>query len=305
MRKINFGSSVLSLLVFLFIARPVSAVSPKIVITQLPEYIRENDFMLSYSALTEIPSKTEVQFYYQVDSGGYNAFGSVLSGASGQIQVNSAQVGESDKKYCFKAELISGLFSNETCTIYDQTPPGQPQNYSKERVSPSLYRIHWKNPGDDDFSRVFIYRGDTEGFSADGSHKIGELGGAKDEEKNWDDNGLDPNKEYYYALRSVDKAGNVSGLVGDAGVVYEETVITTSPSLAGTVVSLPKEEEPEGRVLPAETEAPQTLGEKTANIVQNIAQFAKDRTKITVGIVIGAILVIFLLVKFVKKLLKK
>lgn len=302
MRKINLGL-VIGFILAIFIVNPLYAVTPKIVITDLPEYIRINDFKLSYSALTSDPSSIQVQFYYQVDGGGYSAFGSVLSGASGQVQVASGQVGQSEKKYCFKAEIIGETFSNETCTIFDQNSPDAPSGYSKEKVTPNVYRLKWRNPNNDDFSRVFIYRSDVSGFTADGSTKVGELVGTKDEEASWDNN-VDPDKEYFYALRAIDKAGNASGLVGDQGVVAGEVQGESTSLEEEKAIIVPVEgetKEPEGEVLPAETEAPKTLGEKAGDIVSDVAQFAKDRTKITVGIIIGLFLIAGSAVYFFKK----
>ena len=62
MRKINLGL-VIGFILAIFIVSPLYAVTPKIVITDLPEYIRINDFKLSYSALTSDPSSIQVQFY--------------------------------------------------------------------------------------------------------------------------------------------------------------------------------------------------------------------------------------------------
>jgi len=181
MRKIKLTVLFLSFVSFLFIVKSSYAISPKIVITELPEYIREQEFQLSYSALTDVPSDIQVQFYFQKDGGGYTSFESVLSGASGQVEVDSSQISENEKSYCFKAEILgSSTFSNETCTIFDQNSPDAPHSYSKERIAPNTYTVKWTTPNNDDFSRVFVYRGEILGFTADGTTKIAEVGGAKD-----------------------------------------------------------------------------------------------------------------------------
>jgi hypothetical protein len=279
--------------------KPVMAISPTVTITELSEFTVTNNFKISYSALTSDPSAISAQFYFMKEGGSYQAFGSAISGASGQIEVTANQMDEQMKKYYFKVEIAGA--SEETSTFYDASGPSPVNSYWKERISSSLMRLHWKTPSDDDFSRVFVYRGEVSGFTADGSTKIGEVGGAKDIEVSWD-NIVDSDKEYFYALRAIDKAGNASSLVGDAGVIAG-SVQGESTSLEEKAVIIPveKTEEPEGQVLPAETEAPKTLGKEVINIAQDIAQFAKDRTKITVGIGLGMLAIIGLIVYFFKK----
>lgn len=280
--------------------KPVMAVTPTVTITELNEFTVTNNFKISYSALTDDPSTISAQFYFMKEGGSYQAFGSAISGASGQVEVTANQMDEQMKTYYFKVEIAGA--SDETKTFYDASGPSPINSYWKERISPSLMKLHWKTPTDDDFSRVFIYRGEVSGFTADGSTKIGEVGGAKDTEVNWD-NIVDANKDYFYAFRAIDKAGNASSLVGDAGTIAGavQGVSTTTKDEKAVIIPVEGTQEPEGQVLPAETEAPQTLGEKATNVAQNIAQFAKDRTKITVGIGLGILLIIGLIVYISKK----
>lgn len=304
MQKINrIFSIILSFVLLNFVCtKSVLAISPKVTITKLNEFTTTNNFKISYSALTDDPSTISAQFYFMKEGGSYQAFGSAISGASGQVEVTANQMDEQMKTYYFKVEIAGA--SDETKTFYDASGPSPINNYWKERISSNLMRLHWRTPSDDDFSRVFVYRGETSGFTADGSTKISEVGGAKDTEVSWD-NIVDSDKEYYYAFRAIDKAGNASSLVGDAGVVAGE-VQGESTSLEEEVVIVPtgkttEEEKPEGQVLPSETEAPKTLGEKASGIVQDVAQFAKDRTKITVGIGLGILAIIGSIVYLFKK----
>ena len=226
-------------------AGPVSAIAPQVSISEPGEYVNYNEFKLSYSALTDDSGATTAQFYFRKESGSYAAFGPVLNGASGQVSVGSDQVND-QTKYFFKVEINGGIASDETSVIYDPGAPGPVQNYWKEKVAPGLYRLHWKNPSETDSQRVFIYRSDQTSFEADGSHKVGEVGGTPNLEMTWDNSTPDSNKDYYYALRAVDKAGNASGLVTDApGTVSSSSVLgtTTASSNAGIeVTQLPKEE---------------------------------------------------------------
>jgi len=223
----------------------VFAFADTVTISKLPEYLSTDNFKLSYSALSASPN---VQFCYRKDGESYQTFGGVFTTSSDQVQVTGTQITE-QAKYFFKVILsgsgCTGGVSDETSVIYDISGPDAPGSYSKEQVSPSLIRLHWRNPNNTDFSRVFIYRSENSNFSADDSTKVGEVGGAPDTDATWD-NIVDASKTFYYALRAVDKAGNPSSLVADTvTTVVVETVEGTSE----TVVSLPSESGAGGSVL--------------------------------------------------------
>ena len=198
-------SLLLSLAILLFSASSVDAFSDVVTISELPEYTTTDTFNLSYSALSE--GTVSAQFYVMKEGGSYSAFGPAVSGASGQLQVTSGQVND-QVKYYFKVVINGGTASDETSVFFDISGPSPVQNYWKERIAPETYRLHWKNPGDSDFSRTFIYRSESSDFDANNSTKIGELGGAPDDEMTYDVIGLDSTKDYFFALRAVDTAGN-------------------------------------------------------------------------------------------------
>jgi hypothetical protein len=235
---------VTSLFIMLFVftgITPVYAISDSVNVADLPEYTRNDNFELSFSSLSD--STPTVRFFYKKDGGSYSQFGPTLNTYSGTVQVTGSQIQE-QAKYFFRVE-INGATSDETSTSYDISGPSPVQNYRKEMIGGGHYRLFWKNPGDSDFSRTFIYRSTQTEFSADGSTKIGELGGAPDQEMTFDNTGLDPNMTYYYALRAVDKAGNAASIVADPEVtttIVTETVVTQAGTTGeGEVVVLPQE----------------------------------------------------------------
>ena len=276
------------------LAKPVLAVTPQVSISEPGEYVNYNVFNLSYSALSDTPEAITAQFFFRKESGSYAAFGPVFSGASGQVSVGSDQVND-QTKYFFKVEINGGSATDETSLIYDSGGPGSVQNYWKEKVAPGLYRLHWKNPSDSDSERVFIYRSDQTSFEADGSHKVGEVGGTPNLEMTWDNSTPDSNKDYYYALRVVDKAGNASGLVTDApGTVSASGVLgtsTDSPNTDAPVTQLPKEEVLAGvsDVTPTETPLP-TKFENAVNEVTKALENGDGKGGIIIAI-IGVLLV--------------
>ncbi len=297
MRKINFLFSIVSVFSLLMpLVRPVGAVSPTVSIQDLPEYTNSNNFKLSCSAL----GASTAQFSFRKEGvAAFTDFGPLinLNTTPCQVSVTSSQVLD-QTKYYFKVTVDGGAASDETSTNYDFSGPSGVQNYWKERMGGSEYRLHWKNPGDSDFSRVFIYRGTEPGFPADGSHKIGELGGAPDAEMSWEDTGLIEGKEYFYALRAVDKADNSSSLVGDAGTVQGTTTVTQAQAPEGKVVFVPEEE---GQVLPESTGEPVTTEEGPGELEQKTTEVAASPwVRWAVGILIG-ILAVWLLANLRKR----
>lgn len=217
-------------------------------ITQLPGYINYTDFKLSCSAL----NGTTAQFSSKKDGGSYTNFGLPidLTTSPCQVQVTGTQFG-SEGKFWFKVTTDVG--ESETSTTLDTSGPSPVSDFGKERMNGNtMYKVHWKNPLESDFTKVFIYRGEIAGFEADDAHKVAEMGGNPGDTMSWDNGGLDPNKEYYYVIRALDHANNSSSLVGDAGVTTTSTTTgasggavlgsSTGGTGSGNVTQLPKEE---------------------------------------------------------------
>jgi hypothetical protein len=266
-----------------------TAYAASVSIAQLPEYVRVDHFKLSCTAL----DGNEAKFFYKKDGGSYSSFGPAinLNTTSCLVDVTSSQIG-SEGKYFFKVEVDSGS-PFETSTTYDVSGPDNVRDYSKDKTGPTSYRIHWTNPGNSDFYQVFIYRGETSDFSANDDKKVTGIVGPTDTNMSWDDAGLDPNKTYYYIIRALDKAGNSSGLVGDAGTVISTTTVTTQGATGtgqggeSTVTSLPQEEA-QGEVLQEATEVPV---EEEAGPVKAAVDEAVSRVKtstVLAGTLIGA-----------------
>lgn len=284
----------LVILLFVFTTSLVFAFPDTVRISELPEYTRHDNFKLSYSALSE--GLVSAQFYFRKEGESYAPFGAVINSASGQIQVGGSQIDE-QVKYYFKV-VINGGVSDETAIIYDHSGPSPVQSYWKEVIGGSHNRLHWKTPGDSDFSRVFIYRSDSTDFTADPSTKRGELGGAPDQEMTWDDVGLDSSITYYYALRAIDKAGNSSSVIADPEVtatIIEETI---AGGITGEEVILLPSGEGAGQVLGEEEEDVEVIvveePESAFNeAVDTLTGTTKGRIAAISAFVIGLILYYF------------
>ncbi len=248
----------LPILASLVWSRPVFAANLTAFITDLPEYKTTSTFKLYYTALQIDGKPISAQFYYRKEGDVWRVVGGPLSGETSWVETSGTEIG-SEGKYYFKivASSEGETIEDETSTMVDWTAPGGPGEYSKERINSNTYRLKWRTPNNDDFSRVLVYRSKEQNFNADSGTLVVEVGGAKDTLVTWENTGLEIGKDYFYALRSVDKAGNASGLAGDGGTIsYVEVSPTPAPGVAGAgeMVALPKEEE--GEILGGATEAP-------------------------------------------------
>jgi hypothetical protein len=233
MQKSKLISSLVVAAGLFLMVQPVKA-SPVVYIQSLPGYINYTDFKLSCTTNGSV-----AQFFSKKDGGSYTAFGSSidLNASPCTVQVTGLQFG-SEGKFWFKVD-VDGVES-ETSVTLDTTGIGGVFDFGKERSNGNTtYKVHWRNPLDSDYKKVFIYRGTEAGFDANDSHKVSEASGNPGDTMSWEDNGLDATKEYFYVIRAIDRAGNASGLVGDAGATTQVLGATASPNAKVTV--LPKE----------------------------------------------------------------
>jgi len=232
-------------------------------VADLPEYKNTDNFKLYYTALEREEKPISVDCYVEKDGGfGWKTFGGTQTEPSGSCEVFGYEL-EGDATYRFKAIATSvdgSTESNITQTKIDRSGPEAPKDYRKSRESSTSYKIHWKNPGNDDYALTRIFASTEQNFTADDATKKADVGGGKDVEFDYVVTGLEPNQDYYFALQGFDKAGNQSGLAGDGGTVtYEVTPAPTQAVAgAGEVVTLPEEEGTGtgGEILGGATEAP-------------------------------------------------
>ncbi len=303
MQKIK---SITSLILFTLLAVfsvKSSLAAPVVYIQQLPSYINTNSFNLSCTS-----NGNSAQFYVSKNGGAETSFGSAIDLTANEclVAVTSSQVND-QTSYTFTV-TVDGV-SASTSTIFDNSGPGSVSSYYKERTNDGQYKLHWKNPGETDFDKVVIYRGESADFSADNNHEIARVNGSPNSDMSYDDNfAPDANKTYYYAIRALDHAGNSGGLIGDGGTTTTTVTSSAKPAVLGAatksskVNSLPKEE---GSVLGSDTKATSTPEATTTaqmtdtESVQNTGFLAwiMDHKKITIGIILLLALVIYYLRK--------
>lgn len=238
--------TIVFILTGVFFRNEAWAANLEVRISGLPEYENTTAFKLSYSALQIDGKPISAQFYYQKEGDVWKSLGGALSGETGSVSTDWTYIG-SEGKYNFKviAESNGESVESQTQTTINWNAPSAPRDYSKERVNDNTYRLKWKTPIDDDFQSVIVYRSKEQNFTADSGTEVVRVGGGKDTNITWEDTGLEINRDYYYALRTLDFAGNASYLAGDGGTV---TTIVTYPTgttqgagSVGNVTQLPKE----------------------------------------------------------------
>lgn len=136
----------------------------------------------------------------------------------------------------------------------DSTPPAAPSQVKAQGTGKSgEIKLTWKNPTDSDFSGVRIFRSLSEGKAAIN----GEIIVLSTKEESFTDTGLTDGKTYYYVLKAMDGAGNmsvsqeVSAIAGSLSQEtqpstpsqpQEETPIQTSPETQPTQPTQPTQE---------------------------------------------------------------
>lgn len=253
---------------FFFLVVGMSVVSAaNLAIQSLPSYINTDSFKLSCTS-----DASSVSFSVSKDGGPSVTFATVdLTSSPCQVQVTSSQI-SGEGSYVFT--VTDGSASSSTSTIYDTSGPSAVSGYYKDGLGDG-YRLHYRTPGDSDFDKVIIYRGETPDFSADSSHEIATVNSSPNSDMTYEDHS-GVNK--YYAIRALDHAGNSSGLVGDGGGVVTVTQTSSPSPVSGKYIILPKETG-EGSVLGTEaTASPTGAGtpQPEEGLVGQINQFANQ-----------------------------
>ncbi len=204
----------------------------------MPSWVNWEPIYISYTALETEGKPINVKAYIKKEGESWQEVGS-SNKLSDTFRIERSYFPDNGVYKIYFKEVNSGKTTPEESFNVDFTPPSGVSEYRKERKDANVYKICWKNPGDDDFDRVIIFRSErTDG----GFDKIGELGGVKDEEKCFE-NGTPDNRDYYYLIRAIDHAGNASYQVGDSEITTGEAVLGTAvatPTPATVVLPLSK-----------------------------------------------------------------
>jgi len=222
-----------------------------IVLNNLPQYQKSTEFSVFYTVIETDQLPVTVNLYIQKDGKDWRQ--TVMrdkTDYAGEFKLEGSDIYDGEGKYNFYATATSSektVTSNTISTTLDMTPPDSVSDYHKERVSATNYRLYFKCPSNSDLEKVYIYRSKETSFTADSGTRVAEIGCAPGEAKITEIGG-ESDVDYYFALRALDHAGNISGIVTDApGTVVAGQVAGAAVSPTGTgkkekVVLLPKEE---------------------------------------------------------------
>ena len=204
---------------------------------------RENNFKIGFVTLDIQGRSVTVKCLKKGPSdGGFSQFGSdfvfAAGGNSGNCEVSSSII-SSQGTYEFKVSAVVGAETVESSTVsvaYSSDSPGTP-SYSKEQSSSCDYKIKFKTADDGRTSKVKIYRSTETSFTAYSCTEVGTVSIGPNLEGSFTNIVPDCSKNYYFAIRAFDDAGNASGVAGDSVVTVVTTTTTTTQTSPTTVLA--------------------------------------------------------------------
>jgi hypothetical protein len=215
----------------------LASVPVSVNIVQLPEYKSVDNFQISYTASGGSAGLKNVVLQYAKEGQGWTTLGTFTESAR-TYQITPSQINE-ETKYHFRAIATgndSSTDTSQTSTTVDRTPPPAPNSYSKEKTGSLSYRLRWRNADNDDVYKVYVYRSDEAGFTANNGTLIAQVNVDKNTETIWN-NDIPQDREYFYLLRGVDRAGNASDPVGDVVIVSSSGSTSTGSTPEGEAVN--------------------------------------------------------------------
>ena len=186
----------------------------------------KKDFRIDFVSLDLEQRTVQVDCYYKKPGGSFSLFESKnlkAGGDSGYCQVDSGEISER-RVYDFYVVANAGSDSITSASVaveYDDIGPGTPTDYSRvKQLDGCSYEIKFKTANDNnETAKVELYRSMSAYFTADSNTRIAQVGMGSNLESKFFTTLPDCAKEYFFAIRAFDGAGNGSGVVGDMGGV--------------------------------------------------------------------------------------
>ncbi len=147
--------------------------------------------------------------------------------------------------YSFMVKASTGsqtpVESEKVAVDFRNSTPDTPNSFSKERINDCEYKIKFRTGADNGKTvKVEIFRSENRNFGIDGGNRIAVIGIGSDQAYEFTDKVSNCSKEYFYAIRALDSADNVSGVTGDSitkTIEVVSTTITPSPTTGAQVAS--------------------------------------------------------------------
>lgn len=226
-----FKSLLISFVAFvLFVGSSYAATSVRL--QTPPSQTNVEEINLTFVALDTDSSQTvSVDCYKKGPSdASYSVFQTFSLTNGGNTNNCDVHFNQGNGTYSFyvKATGTSTTTSSTVNVDFNNSTPGIPTGYSKEKTDSCTYKISFKTADDSGKTvKVYLYRSETASFDADDSHKVNSINIGSNTESSMTDN-INPNcnTNYYYAIRAFDAYGNGSGVVGDSNTTTVNPTIT-------------------------------------------------------------------------------
>jgi uncharacterized repeat protein (TIGR01451 family) len=234
LKKINKGGLALVGVVAagVMLASPISAATYiDVRMFEPDQFVTTNTVDLGYSVLDVKDRTISIQCLVQGPSDvSFNIFATdtIAPGKSGDNRFCNLTTGV-DGLYKVEVKAMAGaevVTSNVQQFTVDKTAPSKPLNYTKNLTS-CVATLNYTTANDGQTSQVEIYRSTQTTFTANSSTLLATVVVGPNQSKTYIDNQPNCNLTYYYAIRSVDNAGNTSGFTADKQVI---TVVVAQPA---------------------------------------------------------------------------
>lgn len=230
-------AAVLGMVASFAFAGQVYAANISVRVAQPKSPTNQNDFPISFVTLDTLNRTVTVTCFKKGPTdASYVQFGSdqVFTGGgnSGTCTTGSGVV-NTEGTYSFKVTAAAGSdTAEESVSVnYTTSGPGDVRDYNKSQLNSCQYGIHFKTADDAGKTvKVEVYRSQSVPFTADSGSRTQTVTAGSNEAHDVTDTVPDCTKQWYFAVRAFDTAGNGSALIGDN--VTTITVITPTGSAA-------------------------------------------------------------------------
>ncbi len=232
---------------YLLLAAPVfAAVGDLVIRLEEPKTpTNQNDFPITFVVLDLVGGRNiSVVCNKQYEGGATTTYDSHTLSAGGNTDSChvTSDVIKDKGSYLFSVIATAGSdsTSDAVTVIYNNDSPGDPRNYSKNKISGCTYEIKFTSAEDNGKTvKVEVYRSTDTSFTADNGSRVAEEWMGSNTDRTIHNDVPDCNKTYYYAVRAFSGSGAGSGLVGDQEIKWINSTTTTSTTQAGGQGAIP------------------------------------------------------------------
>lgn len=202
-----------------------------------------NDFYITFVVLDIVGGRdVTVNCQKQYEGGAVTGFDTTKTlTAGGNTDTCHVTANEFNQKGNYVISVIasagSDTDSDNVAIDYNSEYPGDPQNYSKNKINDCTYEIKFRSNDDGGkTTKIEVYRSTDTSFTADNGSRVAEEYLGSNTDRTVTNTVPDCTKNYYYAVRAFSTAGNGSGIVGDAEVrIVNPTTTTTATTPQGAI----------------------------------------------------------------------